>query len=366
MEVLISASMGIASGSPAAGPAVSGTALIRDADIALDRAKREGRGTWVVLDEPMRDAVRERLELEVELRAALAGDQLDQLCVVYQPIIDLPTGLVSGAEALVRWRHPQRGMIGPEVFIPIAEESGLISQLGNWVLERAIAQLSAWREADGVADDFWISVNVSAWQLSDPRLPGYVAERLLRWRVPAGCLALEITESAIVGGSAATAQVLQDLRAVGVGLSVDDFGTGFSALGYLRAYPVTGVKIDRSFVSGLGTHPEDEAIVQAIVTLGTALGLSVIATGVETTEQRAALSALGVPLGQGWVWGLAIDPGEFAQKWAAPTGIRHRDTARSADLRRHPQTQSRTGWAKVIPIESRRPAEPRRGSTATG
>ncbi len=262
----------------------------------------------------MHDRVRERIELESALRTALTDGQLH---VAYQPIVHLDTGRPLGAEALVRWTHPVRGPIAPMAFIPIAEEAGMIGQIGTWVREEAFAQLARWRADGTVADDFYLSVNVSPRQLNDPDLPLTVAAELMRHHVPARAVALEMTESVMVDGSSVTSRVLFELRELGVRLLVDDFGTGFSALGYLRRFPVTGVKIDRSFVSGLGQSQEDEEIVRAVVAMSNALGLSVVAEGVENRRQRDALAAVGVVQGQGWLWGPAVPPIDFAAHWHA-------------------------------------------------
>jgi EAL domain-containing protein (putative c-di-GMP-specific phosphodiesterase class I) len=260
----------------------------------------------------MHDRVRERIELEAALRTALADGQLH---VAYQPIVHLETGRPLGAEALVRWDHPVRGAIPPMSFIPIAEDAGMIGQIGTWVREEALGQLARWRADGTVTDDFYLSVNVSPRQLNDPDLPVTVAAELLRHHLPARAVALEMTESVMVDGSSVTARVLFELRELGVRLLVDDFGTGFSALGYLRRFPVTGVKIDRSFVTGLGVNVEDDEIVRAVVAMSHALGLSVIAEGVETPLQREALYAVGVVNGQGWLWGAAVPAPEFAERW---------------------------------------------------
>jgi diguanylate cyclase len=202
-------------------------------------------------------------------------------------------------------------------FIPIAEEAGLIGAIGAWVREEALDQLGQWRADGTVADDFYLSINVSPRQLNDPDLPVVISAELLRYGVPARAVALEMTESVMVDGSSVTARVLFELRELGVRLLVDDFGTGFSALGYLRKFPVTGVKIDRSFVSGLGASVEDEEIVRAVVAMSYALGLSTVAEGVETRLQRDALAAVGVTQGQGWLWGAAVPAPEFATLWHA-------------------------------------------------
>jgi EAL domain-containing protein (putative c-di-GMP-specific phosphodiesterase class I) len=313
-EVVISASIGIAHAAGGGDPAATAEALMRDADTAMYRAKEEGPGRSTIFDTSMHDRVRERIGLETALRAALAEGQLR---VAYQPVVRMDTGRPVGAEALVRWDHPDRGPIPPMTFIPIAEESGMIGAIGTWVREEALAELGRWRADGTVADDFYLAINVSPSQLRDPELPLIVAAELLRFGVPARSVALEMTESVMVDGSSVTARVLFELREMGLRLLVDDFGTGFSALGYLRKFPVTGVKIDRSFVSGLGQSHEDEEIVRAVVAMSNALGLSIVAEGVETRLQRDALAAMGVTQGQGWLWGPAVPPRDFAGHWHA-------------------------------------------------
>jgi diguanylate cyclase (GGDEF)-like protein len=312
-EVVISASIGIAhsSGDPAHS-AVTAEALMRDADTAMYRAKGEGPGRSTIFDTTMHEQVRERIELEVALRQALVNDQL---YVVYQPIVRLETGMPVGAEALVRWEHPERGSIPPMLFIPIAEDAGLISEIGTFVRTEALRQLGVWRSQGVVSESFYLSINVSPRQLSEPELPLVLSGELFRFGVPAQCVALEMTESVMVDGSSVTARVLHELRQLGVKLLVDDFGTGFSALGYLRQFPVTGVKIDRSFVTGLGNNDQDDEIVRAVVAMSHALGLSVIAEGVETPLQREALYHVGVVYGQGWLWGRGVIAAEFAERW---------------------------------------------------
>ncbi|HET9519277.1 MAG TPA: EAL domain-containing protein [Actinoplanes sp.] len=316
-EVVISASIGVAHAAGGDAPAVIAEALMRDADTAMYRSKDEGPGRSTVFDTSMHDQVRERIELEVALRTALAKGQLH---VHYQPIVDLDSGSPLGAEVLVRWDHPERGAIPPTVFIPVAEEAGLITAIGNYVRQAALQQLAEWRANGTVTDEFWMSINVSPRQLRDPDLPAVVADELMHLQIPPRLVVLEITESVMVDSSTLTDQILLELRELGVRLVVDDFGTGFSALGYLRRFPVTGVKIDRSFISGLGTDSGDEEIVRAVVAMSTALGLSIVAEGVETARQRDSLAAIGVVLGQGWLWGRAVAPEHFAARWsvAAP------------------------------------------------
>jgi diguanylate cyclase (GGDEF)-like protein len=330
VEVVITASVGIAGapieasagGDGAAAPsvlaletaAVTAESLMRDADTAMYQAKSEGRGKWLIFDASMHERVRERVEIEVALRHALAQGQLH---LAYQPIVELSTGRLLAAEALLRWDHPIRGSVPPAAFIPIAEDTGLVSAIGRWVMHEALRQLSAWRTVGAVTGDFWISINVSPRQLRDATLPGAVAEALVRYAVPATAVVLEITESVMVDASTVTERVMSDLRKLGVRIVVDDFGTGFSALGYLRRHPVTGVKIDRAFVGGLGVNAEDEEIVRAVVAMSGALGLTVVAEGVETQTQRDVLADFGVVLGQGQLWGSAVAPQRFTERWAA-------------------------------------------------
>lgn len=313
-EVVISASIGIAHAPGDCTPEVTAEALLRDADTAMYRSKAEGPGHATTFDTSMHDRVRERIELEGALRAALAEGRLN---VVYQPIVRMESARPVGAEALARWNHPERGPIPPMTFIPVAEEAGLIGELGTWVRDEALRQLAQWR-ADGTVDpDFYLSINVSPRQLRDAELPSKVSGELMRHGVPASAIALEMTESVMADGGSVTAKVLFELRELGIKLLVDDFGTGFSALGYLRRFPVTGVKIDRSFVSGLGENGEDEEIVRAVVAMGRALGLSIVAEGVETRVQRDALAAVGVTQGQGWLWGPGVPADDFANHWGA-------------------------------------------------
>ena len=283
-------------------------ALMRDADTAMYRAKTEGRRRRVVFDPSMRRQVRDQVEIEQALTRALDRGELR---MAYQPIVRLSDGAVVGAEALIRWDHPERGPVPPATFIPIAEEIGLIADIGDWTLRQALTAAADWRRRRLVADDFWMSVNASPRQLRDDRVLHTVRDTLTSTGLPASALVLEITESVMLDESQATEQLLSHLRGLGVRLVVDDFGTGFSALGYLRRHPVTGVKIDRSFVDGLGRDTQDEEIVRAVVAMSSALTLSIVAEGVETVVQRNMLAALGVSLGQGWLWGRAATPEDF-------------------------------------------------------
>jgi diguanylate cyclase (GGDEF)-like protein len=314
IEVMVNASVGVASAPVDGRTAATAEALLRDADTAMYQAKAEGPGKWTMFDASMHRRVRERVDIELALRHALAENEMH---IAYQPIVGLTDGRVLGAEALLRWSHPVRGAVPPTTFIPVAEDTGMISAIGGWVVRESLRQLAAWRAQHLVRDDFWISINISPLQLRDPGLPGVIAEALMRNNVPPRNVVLEITESIMIDQSNVAENVLRELRALGVSIVVDDFGTGFSALGYLRRHPVTGVKIDRAFVGGLGVNPEDEEIVRAVVAMSTALGLTVVAEGVETVPQRQVLAALGVTQGQGWLWGAAVDPSRFVERWSS-------------------------------------------------
>ncbi|MEV0396742.1 putative bifunctional diguanylate cyclase/phosphodiesterase [Polymorphospora rubra] len=322
-QVVITASVGIAGRPVDAGTQVTADDLMREADTAMYQAKSEGPGKWTMFDSSMHQRVRERVDIEVDLRKALPAETSDgsavspQLHLAYQPIVELRTGGLLGAEALIRWNHPARGAIPPGAFIPIAEDTGLIAKIGRWVLRESVRQLAEWRRTGTVTDDFWISVNVSPRQLRDPHLPDVLASTLTDYGVPPRVVVLEITESVMIDASAVTDEVLRQMRELGVRIVVDDFGTGYSALGYLRRHPVTGVKIDRAFVRGLGVDAEDEEIVRAVTAMSSALGLTVVAEGVETPTQQGVLAELGVVMGQGMLWSAPIGPVRFGERWSA-------------------------------------------------
>jgi diguanylate cyclase (GGDEF)-like protein len=279
--------------------------LLRDADTAMYRAKDGGRNRCVVFDSTMRDSVRARVETELALRHAL---DRDQLILHYQPIVSIEDGATRGFEALLRWAHPGKGLISPLDFIPVAEETGLIVEIGEWVVSEAVRQLASWRAAGVRPDghDLFMAVNVSARQLQEAALVEHVQAELLRHDVPAHLLVLELTESAMMADPQSSAVLLNRLRDIGVLLAVDDFGTGYSSLSHLRRFPVTEVKIDRSFVSGIEQDADDEEIVRAIVAMSFAMRMQVVAEGIETPGQRDLLHRLGVRLGQGWLFGRPV------------------------------------------------------------
>ena len=293
-EQFLSASIGIA----VAGPETEGPeGLLRDADAAMYRAKERGKDRLELFDELMRETARERHETENALHRAL---ERGELRVHYQPVVSLHDGTCIGAEALVRWAHPDRGLLVPAQFIDLAEETGLIVPVGRWVIEEACRRSREWRAEHGPA--FVVSVNLSSRQLSNPELAEHVRSALDHSGADAAGLCFEITENALMGDAEATSGGITALKSLGVGLSIDDFGTGYSSLGYLKRFPVDAVKVDRSFINGLGSDPEDSAIVAAVVSLGHALGLTVIAEGVETDRQLSELASLGCDAAQGYLF----------------------------------------------------------------
>jgi diguanylate cyclase (GGDEF)-like protein/PAS domain S-box-containing protein len=280
-EVFSSLSIGIAFADPGKEP----EAMIRDADAAMYLAKERGRARYEVYDERMRSTLVERLDIETALRRALARHELR---VVYQPTISLESGEIVGVEALLRWEHPERGLLVPSEFIDVAEETGLIVPIGAWVIEQASRQAQRWHVARPDVDPLFVSVNLSGRQLDTAVLIDTVADVITRTGLQPGMLGLEITESVVMRDPEASTTSLRALKELGVRLAVDDFGTGYSSLAYLRRFPVDLLKVDRAFVDGLGASggdAEDRAIVAAVVSLAHTLGMKAIAEGVETVEQ---------------------------------------------------------------------------------
>ena len=303
-EFLMSASVGVATSAAPERP----DDLMRWADAAMYRAKQGGRDCVVAFDDVLRNEALEQLEMDQHLRVALDRDELR---VLFQPEVRLDDESVVGAEALVRWDHPTRGVLGAEVFVPLAEENGTILAIDQWVLETACTQLAAW-QATGVVDgDFVLRVNISARHLEQPDVTDRVCAQLERSGVSPGQLCLEITETALMRDVERALVVLTELHGAGVRLAVDDFGTGYSSLSSLKRFPLQVLKIDRSFIDGLPDDAHDTAIATTVLRLAEALGLDTTAEGVETQEQLECLRQLGCPTAQGYVFSPALDPLAF-------------------------------------------------------
>ena len=300
---------------------VTPDALLRDADMAMYRAKETGRHRIEVFDNTARLRTQARLQTAEELRQAVDSNQLR---VVYQPIVHLGQATPAGVEALVRWQHPRRGLLAPAEFIQVAEDTGLVVPLGAWVLRQACRDLIGILDQGGVGSgspELVMSVNLSARQLNTPGLLPTVEAVLAEYGLPAWRLCSENTESVLMDEVDLAISVLSDLRTLGVRLAIDDFGTGYSSLGYLRRFPVDVVKLDQAFVAGLGSDSAADAIAAAVINLGHALGLSVIAEGVENDEQLTVLRALRCDRAQGYLWSAPQSPEALADWMAArPSG----------------------------------------------
>jgi diguanylate cyclase (GGDEF)-like protein len=304
-EIPVSASVGVSYREP--GAFLLAETMYRDADVAMYRAKDRGGNAVILFDESMREGVAERLAIERELRHAL---ERGELCLHYQPIITTHTGRVAGFEALLRWTHPTFGSMRPDVFIPIAEDTGLIVEVGAWVLEEACKELHRIRSEVEHGEDLWMAVNLSTRQLRDDSLLDVVARSLVRNQLPASALCLELTESELMENIDASTRLLSMVRSFGARVAIDDFGTGYSSFAYLRELPVDEIKIDRSFVSHLGDGGTDKSMVAAIVALAASLGLSIVAEGVETAQQAEALQSLGCEQAQGYLYSPAVPANE--------------------------------------------------------
>ena len=280
-ELVVSASIGLVPSGP--GYRTPDTYL-RNADEAMYRAKAHGRARYEVFDEQMRAQTMELLTVETDLHLAL---ERSELVLHYQPVVSLGTRRITGCEALVRWNHPTRGLLPPGDFIPVAEETDLIVQIGDWVLRTACAQYLQWRQAG--LDDLDLAVNLSARQLSHVNLSVGVARALEESDIQPSRLRLELTESMVMGDSEQTIRAVERLKAIGIGLSIDDFGTGYSSLAYLKRFACTALKIDKSFVRNVTTDPDDAAIAKAIISLAHNLRMRVVAEGIETEDQRRFL-----------------------------------------------------------------------------
>ena len=310
VDHFVTASIGVAVSRASEERAVNAELLIRDADAAMYRAKEGGRARCVLFDAEMRAGAVRRLEVERELRDAL---EREELALFYQPVVNLRSGEITGLEALVRWRHPERGTLDPSEFVSIAEDSGLIEPIGRWVQERACRQAMEWHELRPDSRPFDVAVNLSARQVAHRDLPATVEEIIARTGLDPVHLRLEITESVLVEESATAISSLRALNELGVRLVLDDFGTGYSSLAYLNRFPFHALKIDRSFVDALGIEQEATAIVEAIIGMARALSLEAIAEGVESEVQLAELQRLGCDYAQGHLFHAAMPEREVSR-----------------------------------------------------
>jgi len=308
-QVNLSTSVGIALGSAHTKDDPEG--MLRNADAAMYKAKEQGLGCYAVFDPAMQTRAQERLELEAELRRAL---EQGEFVLYYQPEVSLYNGSMVGLEALLRWQHPERGLLKPSAFVPLAEETDVIAPIGRWVLEEACRQAKRWEEEHPLASPMTMEVNLSSKQLRRRELARTVEEALTRAGVEAHTLALDITETVLIGASEHNAQALEALKKMGIRLSLDDFGTGYSSLSYLKRLPVDRVKVDRSFVKGLGGNATDTAVVRIIIELCHTLGVEVLAEGVETSEQAALLKDMGCDVGQGYYFARPLRSEELAEQ----------------------------------------------------
>jgi diguanylate cyclase (GGDEF)-like protein/PAS domain S-box-containing protein len=304
-ELFVGGSIGIAISIPKQDSAEE---LLRKADLAMYDAKNKGKGCFAIFDTQLNAAAMKRFDLESELRLALDRNEFR---VYYQPIVTLANKKICGVEAQVRWQHPQRGLLSPEEFISVAEESGLIIELGSWVIEEACQQVSAWNERFPGESALVLSVNLSARQFRNDELVGDILAALEKSGLPSYTLMLEITESSLINNTEAMISKLQELKKIGIKLAIDDFGTGYSSLGYLKRLPVDMLKLDRPFIQGINQDPRDKAITNSVLALAEAFGLVVTGEGVETEEQAAQLRLLGCQCGQGFLFSSPLQADDF-------------------------------------------------------
>ncbi|WP_026793938.1 MULTISPECIES: EAL domain-containing response regulator [Planktothrix] len=302
-EIFINASIGIVIGNCEYNEPEH---LLRDADTAMYRAKALGKGQYHLFDPVMHTAALERLQLETDLRR---GIEQEELVVHYQPIVSLITGRISGFEALVRWRHPKRGLIPPGLFIPIAEETGLITAIGYWVLSESCHQLRTWQQQNSIDPNLFVSVNLSVKQFAQPNLLEQIDQVLEHSQLSPDCLKLEITESAIMDNHQDVATILKELRKRRILISIDDFGTGYSSLSYLHSFPVDTLKIDKSFVQRLNLTSENIGLIPVIISLAKTMNMNVVAEGIELVDQLKILRELDCGFGQGYFFAKPL-PGE--------------------------------------------------------
>ncbi len=303
-EVYSSASIGVVTSDMTEGTAAD---VLRDADTAMYEAKLAGKGRYIMFDRSMRQRCQSRLNIENDLRKAM---ERGQLFLMYQPIVSLETGQVHGFEALVRWRHPEHGLILPGEFMPIAEETGQIIPIGEWVLREACNQLARWQREDRSVRDWSINVNVSRVQLMLPGLAETIRQVLRETGIAPERLHLEITESVVMQDPQQATRILQSVKDIGVKIGLDDFGTGYSSLSCLHQFPIDVLKIDRSFVANIERGRDFAALIHAVVVLARNLGIGTIAEGIETIEQLSVLQTLDCQFGQGYYFAKPLMPAE--------------------------------------------------------
>ena len=305
-ELRLSASIGIAIAEP--GDEMNGSRLVEDADAAMYRAKERGGARTELFDMAMRERAVEELSIEQELQRGL---ERGELRLFYQPIVNLENGEMVGAEALIRWEHPERGLLTPDKFLPVAEESGLIVQVGSWAVGEACRRLRDWDRLNGHGSPFGLAVNLSARELTHPDVVTTVLNAVRRSALDPHRLTIEVTESTAMADRETGFRALRELSAAGVRIAIDDFGTGYSSLDHLREMPADILKIDRSFVAGMAANSPDSALVAAAIAMDRALDMQVVAEGIETTDQVADLRELACPLGQGYLFARPLPPEEL-------------------------------------------------------
>jgi predicted signal transduction protein with EAL and GGDEF domain len=318
-ELVVSASVGIALSTAGNQRPQE---MLRDADVAMYRAKTTGKARYAVFEPSMNAGARTRLQLENDLRRAIARGEFR---VCYQPKVVVESGRIAGVEVLVRWEHPTRGLLPPHEFIPVAEETGMIVSIGNWILGEACRQAYQWQEQYPNGPALLMNVNLSAQQFRQPNLLEEVARVLRETGLNPSNLEFEVTESVMLNDADSATETLRQLKGLGVRIALDDFGTGYSSLSYLRRFPVDTLKVDRSFVGRLGQEIEGTAIVQTVITLATTLGLEVVAEGVERVDQLAQLREMECDLAQGYYFARPIASESMpallassAQPWSGP------------------------------------------------
>ena len=307
IHLTVSASIGVASGER-----TSAADLLRDADIAMYRAKWDGRNRYAIFESGMQKTVQDRMELEMDLREALANEEF---VLAYQPTLELANMRPTGVEALIRWQHPVRGLVQPDAFIPLLEETGLITTIGRWVLKEACSQAAAWHLAGYPVT---MAVNVSGRQLDSDELVLDIQDALAESGLDASALTIEITETTLMRNIEETAERLTKIKDLGVRIAIDDFGTGYSSLAHLQRFPVDALKIDRSFIAGLKHNKEGETLLRTLVQLGKALAIETFAEGIEQDHELSLLQAEDCDSGQGFLFARPLDPaavGQFLKEW---------------------------------------------------